>query len=111
MLFLTADARRQTQTFLSADSRDFTPFARDKLAGKKHVNRCAIKNSKHIIGGWCLNSIMTPNYIIKKMRLSGKLQLDTFEMGHTTKNTKITKGKYIILLSSFRVLRGYVCLT
>jgi len=43
-LFLTADDHRQSQTFLPADSRDFASLARDKPAGKKHVNRFAINN-------------------------------------------------------------------
>jgi hypothetical protein len=45
------------------------------------------------------------------MWLSGKFQLGIFDMVLTTKNTKITKGKHIILLLFFRALRGFVCFT
>jgi hypothetical protein len=40
----TANARRRAQTFLPADTRGCVTLARDKLAGKKHVNCFAINN-------------------------------------------------------------------
>jgi hypothetical protein len=48
-VYLTADVRRLAQTFLPADSRDFASLAQDKPAGKKHVNRFAIKFFVYIV--------------------------------------------------------------
>jgi hypothetical protein len=54
-----------------------------------------------------LAGIMAAIFMIKDpIRLSGKLQLNTSDIYLTTKNTKITKGKQIIFILSFRVLRA-----